>query len=317
MGGYRSVLVTGGNGLLGTKTLEMLLQEGRTAMSASLEPEASNGFLGAFPYHQLDITDPAAVRGLLVSLKPDAVVHTAAFTAVDACETQRELSRKVNVDGTANVAMACREVGARMVHISTEYVFDGDAGPYSEEDRPNPISYYGLTKLESERAIQANCADWVIARTTILFGHAPNVRPSFVHWLIEKLRQGESVRIVDDQVGSPTLADNLVEMLLALLDSGRREIYNTVGDAVIDRYGFSVIAAGLFDLDASLIQRIKTADLRQPAPRPLRAGLRMDKFKKDFPAVHVLTAQEALLRFRSQLKQEPGTHLLASDGGQN
>lgn len=297
---YRRVLVTGGNGLLGTKTLGLLLAQGRQPVSASLEPECLNRFLGDFPYFQLDITDARAVSNLVADIRPEAVIHTAAFTAVDACETQRELSWRVNVDGTVNVAAACREASVRLAHVSTEYVFDGESGPYTEEDIPHPISYYGLSKLESEKAVRERCSDWAIARTTVLFGEAPNVRPSFVAWLVDKLGKGETVRVVDDQIGSPTLADNLAEMLLAVLDSDRQGIYNTVGDSIIDRHSFAVIAAERFGLDPNLIQRIKTSELNQPAARPLKAGLIMEKFKKDFPAVAVLTAEQALTRLRAR-----------------
>ncbi len=300
---YRRVLVTGGNGLLGTKMLGLLLAEGREPVSASLEPDALNCFLGEFSYHQVDITEPEQVRELVLRTRPESVIHTAAFTAVDASESQKVLSWRVNVDGTANVARACAEAGARLVHISTEYVFDGENGPYSEEDIPNPISHYGLTKLESEKAARENCADLAIVRTTVLFGHAPNVRPSFVAWLASKLSKGERVRIVDDQVGSPTLADNLAQMLLALLDSGRQGQYNTVGDTVIDRHAFAVLAARVFGLDPSLIDRIKTKDLDQPAPRPLRAGLIMDRFKRDFATVPVLTAEQALREVKRQMEK--------------
>lgn len=295
---YQKVLVTGGNGLLGTKTIELLLATGRQPISVSLEPDCLNRFLGEFPYRPLDITDPASLASLLSEMKPDAVVHTAAFTAVDACETQRELSWRVNVDGSANVASAAQAVGARLVHVSTEYVFDGESGPYTEDDLPNPISHYGRTKLESEKAVKERCQDLVIGRTTVLFGDAPNVRPSFVRWLVENLSSGKEVRIVDDQVSSPTLAENLAEMLLALLDSGKGGTYNTVGDTILDRYSFSTTIARLYGLNAGLIKRVKTSDLNQPAPRPLKAGLIMDKFKRDFPSVRVLTAEESLRRLR-------------------
>ncbi len=288
--------------MLGTKTIQLLLAEGRQPISVSLEPESLNRFLGEFPYLQLDITDAGVVRELLARLRPEAVIHTAAFTAVDACETQRDLSWRVNVEGTANVAAACREIDARLVHVSTEYLFDGENGPYTEEDPPHPISHYGLTKLESEKAVRERCSDWVIGRTTVLFGHAPNVRPSFVAWLADKLSRGERVRVVDDQIGSPTLADNLAQMLLALLDSDRGGVYNTVGDTILDRHAFAVMEADLFGLDPSLIDRIKTSELGQPAPRPLKAGLIMDKFKRDFPSVPVLTAGQALGEIQRQMQ---------------
>lgn len=295
---YKRVLVTGGNGLLGTKTIGLLLSLGRQPISVSLEPDCLNRFLGDFPYSSLDITDPAAISSLFAELKPEAVVHTAAFTAVDACETQRDLSWRVNVDGSANVALGAAEVGARLVHVSTEYVFDGANGPYTEDDLPNPISHYGRTKLESEKAVKERCRDWVIGRTTVLFGDAPNVRPSFVRWLVDSLREGKEVRIVDDQISSPTLAENLAEMLLALLDSGKTGTYNTVGDSILDRYSFSTMIARVYGLDAGPVRRVKTSDLNQPAPRPLKAGLIMEKFKREFPSVRVLTAEESLLRLR-------------------
>lgn len=295
---YKRVLVTGGNGLLGTKTIGLLLSLGRQPISVSLEPDCLNRFLGDFPYSSLDITDPAAISSLFAELKPEAVVHTAAFTAVDACETQRDLSWRVNVDGSANVALGAAEAGARLVHVSTEYVFDGANGPYTEDDLPNPISHYGRTKLESEKAVKERCRDWVIGRTTVLFGDAPNVRPSFVRWLVDSLREGKEVRIVDDQISSPTLAENLAEMLLALLDSGKTGTYNTVGDSILDRYSFSTMIARVYGLDAGPVRRVKTSDLNQPAPRPLKAGLIMEKFKREFPSVRVLTAEESLLRLR-------------------
>jgi dTDP-4-dehydrorhamnose reductase len=298
---YERILVTGGNGLLGTTMIELLLAKGRLPFSASLEPGPSNRALGEFPYHRLDITDAAAVRALMDQVRPDAVVHTAAFTAVDACETQRDGCWRVNVDGTANVAAACQELGARMVHVSTEYVFDGEGGPYREDSPPRPVGYYGLSKLASEQEVKERCSNWVIGRTTVLFGHAPGVRPSFVAWLVDRLSRGERVRVVDDQVGSPTLAVNLAEMLLALLDSGVVGLYNTAGDSILDRHSFAAMAAGKFGLDASLIDRISTSELCQPAPRPLRAGLVMEKFKHEFPDVPVLTAEQALDRLKAQM----------------
>lgn len=300
---YERVLVTGGNGLLGTKTVQLLLNQGRRPVSASLETVATNRDIGEFPYFQFDITDESSVRGLVDRTEPGAVVHTAAFTAVDACETQRDTCWRVNVDGTAYLARSCEERGIRLVYVSTEYVFDGENGPYSEDDPTRPIGYYGRSKLAGEEAVRENCSNWVIGRTTVLFGHAPGVRPSFVAWLVDRLGKGERVRVVDDQVGSPTLADNLAEMLLALLDSGATGVYNTAGDSILDRHSFAVLAARKFGLNPELIDRIKTADLGQPAARPLRAGLVMEKFKREFPLVPVLDAEQSLERLKSQIRQ--------------
>jgi dTDP-4-dehydrorhamnose reductase len=241
------------------------------------------------------------VDALLAIARPDVVVHTAAMTDVDGCERQPEAARLANVVAAENVARACRVVGAHLVHLSTEYVFDGLAGPYGEDDRPNPISVYGRTKLDSEAAVLEHCRNAAIARTTVLYGHAPNVRPNFVTWLVGQLRAGRPVRVVDDQIGSPTLADNLAEMCLALALGRARGIYNTVGADVLDRHAFSLLAAEAFGLDPSPISPASTASLAQAAPRPLRAGLRMDKLRRDFPDVPILGARAGLERLRAQL----------------
>src|SRR5204863_2541762 len=138
--------------------------------------------------------------------------------------------------------------GAGVVHLSTEYVFDGATGPYTEDDPPNPISVYGRTKLESERVLAALASHWAVARTTVLFGYAPSARPNFVLWLLDRLARGERARVVADQVGSPTLADNLAEMVLALATGAARGIYHTVGASRLSRYAFAQLAARIFGL---------------------------------------------------------------------
>ena len=301
MDGRDTLLVTGGNGLLGTKLLELCLAGGAVRPISLSRHPCSNRFLGEFEFHQLDLTDGAAVETLLQRVRPRFVVHTAAMTDVDGCERQPEAAWQGNVVAAENVGHACHTVGAHMVHLSTEYVFDGRAGPYSEDDPTNPISVYGRTKLEGERAVRAHYPDAVVARTTILYGQAPNVRANFVLWLIGQLRQGSAVRVVEDQIGSPTLAENLAEMCLALALGRASGVYNTVGADVIGRYAFAQQVAEVFELPIDLIQPISTASLNQPAPRPLRAGLKMDKLRCDFPDVPIVGVREGLELLRHQL----------------
>ena len=295
------LLITGGNGLLGTKLIELCLRSGRARpVSASRQP-CSNGFLGAFDFFQVDVAEARATTELLERVRPRRVVHTAAMTDVDGCERAPEAAWRANVEGAASVARACRAVGAHLVHLSTEYVFDGRAGPYSEDDPTNPISVYGRTKLESEMIVRELCPSAAIARTTVLYGYASNARPNFVTWLIGQLRTGRTVRVVDDQIGSPTLADNLAEMCLALALGGASGVYHTVGADRLDRHAFARIVAEVFRLDAELIGPVSTASLNQAAPRPLRAGLRTEKLRRDFPDVPVLGAREGLEVLREQL----------------
>ena len=297
------VLVTGSNGLLGTTALERLLRaEGAAEPLAASRGESTNRYLGAFPFWRLDVTDQAAVERVLDEARPNAVVHTAAMTDVDDAERRRDEAWANNADGTANVARACAARGVHLVYLSTEYVFDGEDGPYAEDAPTNPLGWYARTKRAGELAVAAAGGSWTVARSTVLYGYAPHLRPNFVLWLLRQLRAGEVVPVVHDQVGSPTLADNLAEMVLALAASRARGVYNTVGATILSRYDFARLAAETFELDPDLVAPISTASLAQPAPRPLRAGLKMDRFRAAFPDVPILSAGEGLARLRDQLR---------------
>jgi dTDP-4-dehydrorhamnose reductase len=292
------VLVTGSSGLLGSKLLAaMATRPNLVSLAASRQAPAEP----ASQYFPLDITDPAAVERVLIAARPDVVIHTAAMTDVDGCEREAARAWAVNVDGTAHVVAACNRVGARLVHLSTEYVFDGTAGPYTETDPPNPLSVYGRSKLASEEAVAVCRQPWAVARTTVLFGYAPSTRRHFVLWLLDRLAAGEPVRIVADQIGSPTLADNLAEMVLTLATAGAQGVYHTVGTTRLGRHAFAQRVASHFGFDPALVQPITTAELRQPAPRPLRAGLLVDRFCRDYPQVTPLAVDAALDRLRAQL----------------
>jgi dTDP-4-dehydrorhamnose reductase len=294
------ILVTGGNGLLGTKVIQQSLARTDVEIVSTSRAECQNAYLGEFRFSRLDVTEPDAVNRVIRESGPDVVIHTAAMTNVDSCETNRDEAWASNVLGTEHVARACREIGARLVHLSTEYVYDGTTGPYVETDPVNPLGWYAKTKWESEERVRASLDNAVIGRTTIIVGQAPHVRPNFVLWLANQLRSGQQASIVVDQIGSPTLAENLAEMVLALALSDRRGVYHTAGDTVISRYDYARLIAEIFELDAGLIVPITTAELHQPAPRPLKAGLLMDKFKADFPDVHVLSAREGVEAIKAQ-----------------
>jgi dTDP-4-dehydrorhamnose reductase len=297
------VLVTGSNGLLGTTVLERLLRaDGAAEPLAASRGESTNRYLGAFPFWRLDVTDQAAVERVLDEARPNAVIHTAAMTDVDDAERRRDEAWAINADGTAHVARACAARGVHLVYLSTEYVFDGEDGPYAEDAPTNPLGWYARTKRAGELAVAAAGGSWTVARSTVLYGYAPHLRPNFVLWLLRQLRAGEVVPVVHDQVGSPTLADNLAEMVLALAASRARGVYNTVGATILSRYDFARLAAETFELDPDLVTPISTASLAQPAPRPLRAGLKMDRFRAAFPDVPILSAGEGLARLRDQLR---------------
>ena len=296
----RAVCVTGGNGLLGLKLTELACRSYRV-LSMDLQESPSRAFPN-MEYARCDVTDPDRVDALLLRFKPDAVFHTAAFTDVDGCEIHQEAAWSVNVVGTRNAALACRRLGIRLIHLSTDFVFDGIAGPYSETDAPNPVSHYGRTKLESERIVQTLLPGALIARTMVLYGFAPGVRNNFITWLVEALRLGNPVRIVTDQFGHPTLADDLARALLFLFGENASGIIHTAGSEWLSRYDFALKAADAFGLDASLITPTTSDVFKQQAPRPLRSGLKTEKIWNEY-RFPFSPADEGLRLMRTQMTE--------------
>ena len=302
-----TICVTGGNGLLGSKVIAAA-QHAYHLVSIDLADRPLNPY-GNMEYVQADICDSKAIHRAINRFNPSAVIHTAAFTHVDRCETERAQAWQVNVEGAGNVARACRSAAAKMIHVSTDYVFDGKNGPYSETDEPNPISYYGLTKLEGERAVLENHDNVAIARTMVLYGFVPGVRLNFITWLIEPLERGEKVSIVTDQYGNPTLADDLAEALVLLYEKDRNGIYHTAGNDWLNRYDTALLVADVFQLDACLIRKTTSARLRQPAPRPMQGGLVSDKLAREtgfiFSDLHkgLEKLKEQMMKTPASLKQ--------------
>ena len=297
------ILATGANGLVGTKVLERLLQDPSDEPLAAYHRTRTNEYLGEIPFWWLDTTSADDVDRVLGEARPEAVIHAGALTNVDGAEKERDLAWASNAEATGILARACASRGIRLVYLSTEYVFDGTAGPYRETDPVNPLGWYAKTKEAGEQAVIAAGGSWAIARTTVIYGYAQHVRANFVLWLVGKLRAGERVSIVDDQIGSPTLAENLAGMVIALAHSHENGVFNTAGADVLSRLDFSRRIAETFGLDAGLMDPTTTASLGQTAPRPLKAGLLMDKFRAAFPDVPVLTVAEGLAVVRHQFEQ--------------
>ena len=265
------ILVTGAHGLLGRCLLRSAgSDEEIVGCGRSAEP------VGAGRYVQVDIMDKQAICDLVGALKSDWVIHTAALTNVDQCETDRELARRLNVDAVANVAAACATVDAGLTHLSTDYVFDGESGPYAEGDPPNPLSFYGALKLESEEHV-LNAGKGLVIRTLWLYGYAAGVRNNLVTWPLQAIgREKANIQVVDDQWGNATYADDLAERLLILCRAGRTGLLHMGGSDFMTRLELTRRLFELFDLPAELIEPTTTEALSQPAPRPLRSGLRTD-----------------------------------------
>jgi len=266
------VLVTGSNGLLGQAVTAIFTRESDfDLILTSVEDKSFMGFESN--YYKLDITSKEQVKSAMAKHQPDVVLNCAAYTDVDKCETERELCWKLNVDAIKNLIIATRPHNIKLVHISTDYIFDGKQGPYDEEAVPNPVSFYGRSKLAAENAIFASGINAAIVRTMVLFGVGQNVKPNFAVWLINKLTAKEKVNIVDDQIGNSTIVDNLAFGILKVIESEKAGIFNIAGKDIESRLEFTYKLCEVFGYDKGLVNKIKTASLNQPAQRPLNSGL--------------------------------------------
>ena len=227
----------------------------------------------------LDIAEKASVHQFIRRYNPDVIYLPASLTNVDYCELHPRESSKINVQGVKNIVDELRGTDSKLVYFSSDYIFDGVNGPYSELDTPNPICEYGRQKLVSEDYILQNLANYLICRTTVVYSWELQGK-NFVQRLIHSLRNGDDIKIPVDQIGTPTYAPNLSQVVLELVEKDEVGIYNTAGPDLISRYDFARAVAKIFDLDLRHIQGVKTKDLNQSAKRPLNGGLIINKVKK-------------------------------------
>jgi dTDP-4-dehydrorhamnose reductase len=290
------ILITGCNGLLG-QNLVRLAPAGAEVAGLDL---AATSLPAVSEYFSVDLGERKQVLAAVSEWQPQWILNAAAFTDVDGAETQRELCWRVNVAAVENLVYACRKVPAAIAHVSTDYIFDGNHGPYREEDPPNPIGYYGRSKLAGENVLTASEVPHAIARTMVLYGYGLSVRPNFVTWLIAKLQKGEGVRIVTDQLGNATLADELALALWRMVEVNASGTFHIAGRDVISRYDFAMAIARVFALDPSLITAITTDQLKQAAPRPMKSGLVVEKAIREL-GVRLSGAEEGLRFFKNVL----------------
>ncbi|NKB68746.1 MAG: sugar nucleotide-binding protein [Candidatus Latescibacteria bacterium] len=269
-----NILVTGAHGLLGRSLLHQTGDVDLSGCGRSSDP------VGGRPYYQVDLTDPDAVDNLLTTLRPDWVIHTAALTNVDQCQTEPDLARRINLDTVAHLATACRRLNLGLLHLSTDYVFDGREGPYGETDVPRPLSHYGALKLESEQLVLQQGLRGTVVRTLWLYGCIAHTRPNLVTWPLGALLKGETVQIVDDQWGNPTYVDDLSQILIHLCRHEVHGLLHMGGDSYVTRYEMTLQLARFFGLQEHLVKAQPTAATKQRAGRPLRSGLRTDALQR-------------------------------------
>lgn len=267
------ILITGANGQLGTE-LRRCIAAGKTELGP-LPAKLQRATVLATDVDTLDITNRHEVAAYVRHHAPDAIISCAAFTNVDGCETNREAAFAVNALGARNLAMAAEEIGAKLVHVSTDYVFSGDAAqPVWEYDLPAPRSVYGKTKLLGEQYVQQFCTHYFIVRTAWLYGYAGN---NFVKTMLRLARQNGGVTVVDDQLGNPTNAADLAHEILNLLVIKEYGVYHCTGEGVCSWCEFAAEIIRLSGIPATVTpcttEQFIAGAKKQIAPRPAYSAL--------------------------------------------
>ena len=293
------LLITGASGLYGSKLAQLALAKGYEVYSSDIQSLSVYG-----NFVKLDISGKEKVEEAFRSIKPDVVVHAATLTDVDKCELNKELAWKVNVEGTKNIVEAAKAAGSFLIYISTDYVFSGEKGRYKETDKPDPINYYGLTKLKAEEIVQKTQAEYFIARPSVIYGSTPAAgKVNFALWLIETLLKRERVKIVTDQWNTPTLNTNLAEMTLEVIERRLTGTFHLCGATRVSRFEFAELIAEAFGLDKTLIDSALSSQFNWPAKRPVDSSLDTSKAQETL-RIKPLEIGEALKRLKFELSQK-------------
>ncbi|TAF97118.1 MAG: NAD(P)-dependent oxidoreductase [Cytophagia bacterium] len=274
----KKILVTGSNGLLGQKLMELLVQQPDIKPIATARGVNRLPFTDGYEYHAMDITDPAQVAEVIEKTRPDAIIHGAAMTNVDQCEFEKENCWAQNVKAVEYLITACQKHDIFLCHVSTDFIFDGASGPYTEEAQANPLSFYGWSKYAAEKLVQHSGVRWAIARTVLVYGIAYDMsRSNIILWVKKSLEDGKNIKVVTDQWRTPTLAEDLAMGCYLIGNQQPTGIFNISGKDFLTPYEMAIKTADYFKLDKSLIAQADSTTFSQPAQRPARTGFVLDK----------------------------------------
>ena len=274
----KKIIVTGSNGLLGQKVTDLSIQDPEIELIATSVGPNRHNLKDGYTYEELDVLDLDRLNTLVERYRPDSIIHTAAMTNVDACEAERAKCYALNVQSVKNLIDVCQIRDIQLIHLSTDFIFDGENGPYTEEAEPNPLSYYGETKLESELILKKSSCRWAILRTIIVYGIVNDMsRSNIVLWAKGALEKGESIHVVDDQWRMPTLAEDLAACCLLAVKKNASGVFNASGKDLMSILEIVERVADHYGLNKSLIKAISAESLNQVAKRPKKTGFILDK----------------------------------------
>jgi dTDP-4-dehydrorhamnose reductase len=285
----KKILVTGANGLLGQHLVKLLLQEGY-AVTAIGKGACRLPFTDEkLQYYAVDITDDLLLNGILEKETPHTIVHAAAITRVDECQLNPENCEAVNVRATARLLLSAEAFSSHFIYISTDFVFDGEKGDYSETDHMNPVSWYGFTKVQAEAIVETSEITFTIVRTCLVYGNSlSGTRSNIINWVKTSIEEGRQVKVVNDQWRTPTYVEDLAKGILLIIRKEAAGIYHISGKDKLTPYDMAMQTAAFCKLDASLIEKADAASFTQPAKRPPKTGFDISKARQElgFKPIH-------------------------------
>ena len=322
----RTLLVLGASGLTGYKLMQLGKKRFETygtynlRVTSSLGNNYSNNSdnyrnnSNNTPWIKLDITKEGDLKKLFKEIRPDIVVNTVASHNVDYCESHEEEAFNVNTKAVGKIVDLCNNLGSRLVHISTDFVFDGQKRTtYLESDRPNPLSVYAKSKLEAELLVRRSATSYSILRPSVVYGWTPletqgstssSGKPmNFALWAISKMNRGEELKIVNDQFTSPTLADILAAVALRVAVLGKNELYHVSGGSCLSRYEFTKKISTMMGYSSSSIKPVKSNSFLQAAQRPMNSCLNCQKLQTEL-IYKLPDVDQSLAIMRSQIEIE-------------
>jgi len=295
------VVITGSNGLLGQSLLGLLLSEKEKYEVIGFSKGENRSGRNDFLYISIDITDEVLLKEKLVEIQPNFIINTAAMTNVDACENNKIACNTLNVDVVKWLAEVSDKINAHLIHLSTDFIFDGKKGYYKETDEANPLSYYGLSKLKSEEILLKSNINYTILRTILVYGRVFDMsRSNIVLWVKEMLENKKEITIVDDQYRMPTYVADLALACKISMDKKAIGIYNISSSQLLSVYEIAQQIAEVFELNKTLIKPISTSTLNQTAPRPAKTGFDLSKTNKELD-FYPKSFKEDLVKFKETL----------------
>lgn len=272
------ILITGSNGLLGQKLVGLLSQTPDVKLIATSKGKNRILFNDGYEYLEMDITKTEQVEAVIEKTRPDAIIHTAAMTNADQCEGEKDLCWTMNVKATEYLIKASEKHQIFFCYLSTDFVFDGSAGPYCEEDLPSPLSFYGWSKYAGEEVVKRAKCPWSIVRTVLIYGIVSDMsRSNIILWVKKSLEAKQNIKVVTDQFRTPTLAEDLAMGCYLIVNQQAEGIFHISGKDFLTPYEMAIKTADFFELDKSLITPVNADTFTQAAQRPPRTGFILDK----------------------------------------